>query len=84
MRMDDVTPEDVIKAARRIQERKGWFTCKDVWYELEISERRQKYSQKSGDVRHITQLLRSKEIVNSIERVRADGSGHAWYKVKEE
>jgi len=65
MIFEDITPEDVIKAARKIYLRKGWFTAKDIWFEL--GHNRFGKNQKTGS-RNISNILRMTEFQNKIRR----------------
>ena len=81
MKMDDVTPEMVIEAARRVQKRLGRsFTAKDVWYELEGIDKRTPFYK--GNARIISNLFLRDELKNYIHKVGVE-FGSTRYVVEE-
>lgn len=53
----NTTDEDILNAARKIYEQKGWFTSRDIYAEL-IQGRRPKYEDSPLSLRRISIVLR--------------------------
>jgi len=65
MKTDDITLEDIQKAARKIYKEKGWFTAKDIWFELGHT----RYGKNQKPVsRKISNSLRKSEICHKIQK----------------